>query len=108
VFLLFYGLWYQLPGRVWDYLSITGNIYLSSISVLLVACCYWKGASTAGAVAAIFGGALTPIVFLLTGLSQQVAIAGLASFVLAAAGMVVGSLLGPRQATSKTMPVRAR
>ncbi len=45
VFLLFYGLWYQLPGRVWDYLSITGNIYLSSISVLVVACCYWKRAN---------------------------------------------------------------
>ena len=45
VFLLFYGLWYQLPGRVWDYLSITGNIYLSSISVLVVACCYWKRAT---------------------------------------------------------------
>jgi solute:Na+ symporter, SSS family len=93
VFLLFYGLWYQLPGRVWDYLSITGNIYLSSISVLVVACCYWKRANRTGAIAAILGGALAPILFLIAGWSQYVAIAGLASFGLAAGGMVFGSLL---------------
>jgi SSS family solute:Na+ symporter len=94
VFLLFYGLWYQLPGRVWDYLSITGNIYLSSISVLVVACCYWRRANAVGAVAAILGGALAPVLFLLSGLAQHVAAAGLASFGLSAGGMIVGSLLG--------------
>jgi SSS family solute:Na+ symporter len=93
VFLLFYGLWYQLPGRVWDYLSITGNIYLSSISALVVACCYWKRATRIGAMAAIVGGALAPILFLIAGWSQYVAIAGLASFGLAAGGMIFGSLL---------------
>jgi len=95
VFLLIYGLWYQLPGRAWDYLSITANIYLSSISILLIACCYWKKANTTGAIAAILGGAVTPIVFLLTGLSKNVEIAGLASFGLAAGGMLIGSWLGP-------------
>lgn len=94
VFLLFYGLWYQLPGRVWDYLSITGNIYLSSISVLVVACCYWKRANSTGAIAAIVGGAVAPILFLLSGLAQHVAAAGLASFGLSAGGMIVGSLAG--------------
>jgi SSS family solute:Na+ symporter len=108
VFLLFYGLWYQLPGRVWDYLSITANIYLSSISVLLVACCYWKRASTRGAVAAIVGGALTPIGFLLTGLAQHVAVAGLASFALSAVGMVVGSLWPSRTHTPRDMHLAAR
>ncbi|MEW5976812.1 MAG: sodium:solute symporter family protein [Acidobacteriota bacterium] len=93
-FLMLYGLWYQLPGRVWDYLSITANIYLSSISVLLVACCYWKRANTTGAVAAIIGGAVSPIVFLLTGLAAHVDVAGLMSFGLAAAGMIIGSLSG--------------
>ncbi len=94
VFLLIYGLWYQLPGRVWDYLSITANIYLSSISVLVVACCYWKRANATGAVAAIAGGAAAPIIFLLSGLAQHVAAAGLASFGLAAVGMIVGSMAG--------------
>lgn len=104
VFLLFYGLWYQLPGRVWDYLSITGNIYLSSISVLIIACCYWKRANSVGAVAAILGGALAPIVFLLSGLAEHVAAAGLASFGLATSGMIAGSLLS-RSKTSKEQPV---
>jgi solute:Na+ symporter, SSS family len=93
-FLLIYGLWYRLPGRAWDYLSITANIYLSSISVLLIACCYWRGANDTGALAAIIGGALSPIIFLLTGLAQQVQIAGLASFGLATAGMIIGSWVG--------------
>jgi len=95
VFLIFYGLWYQLPGRVWDYLSITGNIYLSSISVLVVASCYWKRANRNGAIAAIVGGALAPVLFLVAGWSQYVAIAGLGSFGLAAGGMIFGSLLKP-------------
>ena len=93
-FLLIYGLWYRLPGRAWDYLSITANIYLSSISVLLIACCYWRGANATGALAAIVGGALSPIIFLLTGLAQHVQIAGLASFGLATAGMIIGSWVG--------------
>src|SRR5206468_847886 len=52
IFLLIYGLWYQLPGRAWDYLSITANIYLSSISILLIAYYYWKKTNTTGAIAA--------------------------------------------------------
>ena len=103
VFLLFYGLWYQLPGRVWDYLSITGNIYLSSISVLVVACCYWERANRIGAMAAIVGGALAPILFLIAGWSQHVAIAGLASFGLAAGGMIFGSLLRSKKNKEQTV-----
>ncbi len=45
VFLLFYGLWYPLRGDLWTYLGVTGTIYLSSMSTLLVACCYWKPAN---------------------------------------------------------------
>ena len=53
VFLLFYGLWYPLKGDLWTYLGVTGTIYLASMSVLLVACCYWKHANSRGAAAAI-------------------------------------------------------
>jgi SSS family solute:Na+ symporter len=93
-FLLLYGLWYQIPGRAFDYLSITANIYLSSISVLLISCCYWKRANAAGAVGAIIGGAISPVVFLVLGSSRNVQVAGLASFLFAAAGMVAGSQFG--------------
>jgi solute:Na+ symporter, SSS family len=94
LFLLVYGLWYEIPGRAWDYLAITSNIYLSSISVLLVACCYWKGANKTGAIAAIVGGAASPIAFLVSGLARNVEVAGLASFGLAACGMFAGSWAG--------------
>src|SRR4051812_36152483 len=65
VFLLFWGLWYKLEGNLWDYLQLTGIIYLSSMSVLLIACCYWKRANNWGAYAAIAVGALLPVIFLI-------------------------------------------
>lgn len=101
VFLLVYGLWIQLPGSAWDYLSITGSIYLSSISVLLIACLYWPRANRYGALAAIVLGAITPLGFLLATVAlkldlppalQGPAISGLAAYGLAALGMIVGSL----------------
>ena len=46
LFLLVYGLWYPLEGDIWTYLIVTGTIYLSSMSTLLIACCYWKRANS--------------------------------------------------------------
>jgi SSS family solute:Na+ symporter len=102
-FLLFYGLWYELPGNAWDYLAVTGNIYLASVFTLLVAGLYWDRATAKGAYAALIMGAIGPVSFLLIGpLSERFAaekitiapeIAGLAAFSLAAIGMIAGSLL---------------
>jgi len=64
VFLLFWGLWYKLEGNLWDYLQLTGIIYVSSMSVLLIAACYWKRANNWGAYAAIVVGAAVPVLFL--------------------------------------------
>jgi SSS family solute:Na+ symporter len=64
IFLLVYGLWYKIEGNLWQYLQTTGTIYLSSMSILLIACCYWKRANNWGAYAAIVVGAVVPIVFL--------------------------------------------
>ncbi|MCH5374750.1 MAG: sodium:solute symporter family protein, partial [Planctomycetes bacterium] len=61
VFLLVYGLWYKIEGDLWTYLGITGTIYLSSMSVLLIACCYWSRANSWGAAGAIFFGAAVPV-----------------------------------------------
>ena len=58
VFLLFYGLWYELPGNAWDYLAVTGNIYLASVFTLLVAGLYWPRANAHGAYAALIMGAI--------------------------------------------------
>jgi SSS family solute:Na+ symporter len=105
VFLLLYGLWYPLKGDLWVYLQLTGTVYLSSMSVLLIAACYWKRANARGAVAAIVVGAIVPLGYLV---AQQVeATQGLASFIgpywsgistyiLAAGAMVVGSLSKPQ------------
>ena len=107
VFLLFYGLWYPLGSDLWAYCTITGTIYLSSMSVLLIACCYWKGANSWGAFTAIFLGAVFPIAFLildkLPGTKDFAATigasaSGLLAFAAAAIGMLVGSMCKPRSA----------
>lgn len=100
VFLLFYGLWYEMPGNAWDYLAVTGNIYLASVFTLLVAGLYWKRATARGAYAALILGAIGPITFLLIGKQYSIPpeVAGAAAFGLAALGMIGGSLLSPRPA----------
>ena len=61
VFLLIWGLWYKLEGNLWEYLQTTGTIYLASMSILLIACCYWPRANNWGAIAAIVVGAALPV-----------------------------------------------
>jgi SSS family solute:Na+ symporter len=72
VFLLFWGLWYKLEGNLWEYLQTTGTIYLASMSVLLIACCYWPRANNWGAIAAIVVGAALPALALTLNLFVQV------------------------------------
>src|SRR5438552_14319911 len=103
VFLVFYGLWYQMPGNAWDYLAVTGNIYLASVFTLLAAGLYWRRASATGAYAALVFGAVGPLTFLIVNeivpkasqISPQ--IAGASSFALAFLGMIIGSLFRPQQ-----------
>jgi SSS family solute:Na+ symporter len=105
VFLLLYGLWYPLKGDLWTYLGVTGTIYLASISVLLIACCYWKRANSWGAAASIIVSALIPITYLVLEQlpsTSQIAkdigpyYSGIAAYLLSGLAMVVGSLLKPR------------
>jgi SSS family solute:Na+ symporter len=102
VYLLVFGLLYRIEGNVWSYLLLTGSIYLSSMSVLLVACCYWRRANDWGALGAIILGAAVPIAHLsmekIPATAQFAAsigkdVAGIAAFVAAALGMIAGSLL---------------
>jgi SSS family solute:Na+ symporter len=75
------------------------------MSVLLIACCYWKRANSWGALGAILGGALMPILFLTLEKMSSTASwaaafgkdnAGIAAFAAAAIGMIAGSLMKPR------------
>lgn len=121
VFLLVYGLWYEIPGNAWDYLAVTGNIYLASIFTLLVGALYWRGSNSWGAVAAIVLGAIGPITFLIVNgivksprwnidpsweISPEVA--GFAAFAMSFAGMFFGSLLGQRMGRHHADPMPAR
>jgi SSS family solute:Na+ symporter len=102
LFLLLYGLWYPLNEDLWVYMQVTGTIYLSSMSVLLIACCYFKNASSLGAAIAIIIGALIPVSYLfLQDFSFSSVFVknigpykfGVLSFLLSSLGMVVGSLI---------------
>jgi SSS family solute:Na+ symporter len=104
IFLLLYGLWYPLKGDLWTYLGVTGTIYLASISVLLIACCYWRRANSWGAAASIFVSAVIPVSYLVMEQLPATAVlaksigpyySGIATYLLSGAAMVVGSLLKP-------------
>ena len=106
IFLLLYGLWYPLKGDLWTYLGVTGTIYLASISVILIASCYWQKANSWGAAASIIVSAALPIAYLvieqLDGtkeLAKSIGpyYSGIATYVLSAVGMVVGSYLKPQK-----------
>lgn len=102
IFLLIYGLWYPLKGDLWVYLQVTGTIYLSSMSVILIAACYWQKANNWGAIASIITGSVIPVSFLVmqqVEFTQDLAQAigpykvGVATYLITALAMVVGSLL---------------
>jgi len=104
IFLLLYGLWYPLKGDLWTYLGVTGTIYLASISVLLIACCYWRRANSWGAAASIIVSAIIPVSYLvMEQLPSTAAFAksvgpyysGIATYLLSGAAMVIGSALKP-------------
>ena len=102
LFLLLYGLWYPLSNDLWVYMQVTGTIYLSSMSVLLIACCYFNDASPLGAGISIVIGAVIPVSYLLL---QDFSFSstfvknigpykfGILSFFLSGFGMFIGSLI---------------
>lgn len=113
IFLLLYGLWFPMKGNLWDYLAVTGTVYLSSMSTLLIACCYWRRANSWGAAGAIFFGAVFPISFLILERLEATAafaarigphMSGIMAYVFAATAMVVGSLLKPDSPNKEVTP----
>ncbi len=102
VFLLLYGLWYPLKGDLWVYMQVTGTIYLSGMSVILIAACYWYQANNWGATGAIIVGCTIPITFLVMEqmestqeLAQQIGPykLGIATYIITGLAMIVGSIL---------------
>lgn len=112
IFLLLYGLWYPLKGDLWVYLQVTGTIYLSSMSTILIAACYWSRANNWGAIGAIFFGCVIPVSFLLMqelDSTKDLAVtigpykSAIAAYVMTAIAMVVGSLLKESIKPSKSI-----
>lgn len=96
LFVLFWGLWYTLPGPAYFYMSMTASIFLGGSLAAIVGGLYWKRASLPGAYAAMICGAAGTVGFFF--LNWSAAYAGLGAFALAFAGMFVGSLFGkPRK-----------
>ncbi|HID09690.1 MAG TPA: sodium:solute symporter family protein [Candidatus Latescibacteria bacterium] len=106
IFLLIWGLWYQLPGTMWDYLALTGTMYLSGTLAMLTCGLYWKKANRSGAYTAIALGVILPVsqLFLLDkvnaflkvslGFELSPGLAGMSAYIVAMLGMIIGSLLG--------------
>lgn len=100
-FLLVWGVWYELPESVWTYMAVTGTIYMSGASVVLIGGLYWRRASRRGALAALLGG-LVAIAGLFrdqvassTGIDLPGEVIGLSSFLFCAILFVVFSLTFP-------------
>jgi SSS family solute:Na+ symporter len=65
LFLLVWGIWYELPESVWTYMGVTGTIYLSGTAPAMIGGMYWKRASTTGAFWSLLGGLFAvPVLFL--------------------------------------------
>jgi solute:Na+ symporter, SSS family len=94
LFVLFWGVWYTLPGPVYFYLSMTGTIFLAGAFAAFVGGFFWKRANTTGGYCAMLSGAAGSIGFFF--FKVPTAYAGLGAFLLAGAGMVLGSLWGSR------------
>lgn len=101
LFLLIWGLWFEAPVSLWNYMAVTGTIYLAGAFTVIVAGLYWKKASTTGATIALYAGLIAilgigpwtrgdNVPFYLTD-----KFIGLMTFVIAFLGMVIGSLLFP-------------
>jgi solute:Na+ symporter, SSS family len=96
LFVLFWGVWYTLPGPTYFYLNITGTIFLGGTFASVIAGLYWKRANVVGGYCAMLAGLIGAVAFFF--FRVPASYAGLASYGLAAAGMLIGSLLGGRRA----------
>jgi SSS family solute:Na+ symporter len=92
-FVLFWGVWYNVPGPIYFYLNITATLFLSGALACVIGGLFWKRANEMGAFLAMLLGASTSVAGLIWKLPTNYA--GIAAFALAALGMVVGSLLMP-------------
>ena len=95
LFVLFWGLWYTLPGPTYFYLNITATIFLGGTLAAVIGGLFWSRANTLGGYLALILGAAGAVGFFF--FHVPTSYAGLGSFLLAGVGMIAGSLLSKSQ-----------
>jgi SSS family solute:Na+ symporter len=101
LFVLFWGVWYTLPGPVYFYLNITATLFLAGAFSAFIGGLFWSRANTTGGYCAMIGGAIGSVTYFFNAIPA--AYAGMSAFALAALGMVLGSLSSPaRRAPART------
>lgn len=101
LFVLFWGVWYTLPGPVYFYLNITGTLFLSGALAAFIAGLFWSRANTTGGYCALIGGAAGSATYFF---HLPPAWAGISAFALAAVGMVAGSFAGSFVSPERDLP----
>lgn len=101
LFLLIWGLWFEAPVSLWNYMAVTGTIYLAGAFTVVTAGLYWKKASKSGAMIALCAGLLAILGIGPWTKGENVPFyttdkfIGLMTFIIAFLGMVIGSLIFP-------------
>lgn len=108
ILLLLWGLWWEVSSNLWQYMAVTGTVYLSGVFPVVVGGLYWKRSSSVGAYLALLGGltgvlAMGPCVRLindtLSEYGSEITVRAdqlmISSFAVSLIVFIVGSLLFP-------------
>lgn len=108
VALLFWGLWYEVSSDLWQYMAVTGTVYLAGVFPVVAGGLYWKRSSSAGAYLALLGGtsgilALGPCVAQVNGFLKDTGLdltvnnsqLMMSAFAISLIGFIAGSLAFP-------------
>ena len=117
IMLLIWGLWYEVSSDLWQYMAVTGTVYLAGVFPVVVGGLYWSRSSSAGAYIALLGGltgilGLDPCVNFLnaqlldigTGITLGGNVMMLMTFAFSLLGFVTGSLLFPDNRPNDSQP----
>lgn len=97
-FIYIWGSFYHFPESVFRYITLSGSLSFAATLTVLIGGIYWKRANVWGAYCAFLGSAIPPITCLAIP-SIDPTYAGLLSFTLAPAGLILGSLAFGRTST---------
>jgi solute:Na+ symporter, SSS family len=110
IFILVFGLVYKIPSTAFQYLILTGTMYVSGAFAAVAGGLYWKKANNNGAYSALAVGVVMPALFLILSSFQSslppyllfltdVNVSGFVGMILPVLSMVIVSLL-----TQKSCP----